>query len=603
MLQQGGLVVYKGRPARIAAVDAKLHIELADGGERRVRPKDVLGLHPGPLSNLAEVSPRTGDVQTVWELLAGETATIRELAELLFDEDTPSAAWAAWELLDEGVYFRGTPDALTSCTEEEVAAALASRQARAEKRQAEAAFVERVKAGQLGPDDGPLLEPVQALAMGSGAAGGLLKTLGRGETPENAHALLLELGHWDETVVPYPSRLGLALSPPEAQVAELPDDDRVDLTHLLAFAIDDEGSTDPDDALSFEGNRLYVHVADAAALVQPDSDADMVARGRGANLYLPDTTAHMLPSQVTDRLGLGLSEVSPALTIAMDATEDGQILAVEVLSSLIRAERLTYEQAESRLEHEPFASLDRLARASHERRMAAGAVDIVLPEVKVTVTDGQVHVLPMAPLRSRALVAEAMILAGQAAAQFAVSSDFAMPFSTQDPPDDADELPEGAAGMYALRRRMRPRQHRTAAGRHAGLGVDAYVQVTSPLRRYHDLVAHQQLRAHIQGEPIMPAQELLARIAAAQQVCRNVRKAERSSNQHWTLVYLMQHPGWEGEGIVVERRGPRSRLLLPSLGLEADAHLRDEAPLNATVRVQVREVVLPSLTVNLAVVA
>ena len=33
------------------------------------------------------------------------------------------------------------------------------------------------------------------------------------------------------------------------------------------------------------------------------------------------------------------------------------------------------------------------------------------------------------------------------------------------------------------------------AGPHSGLGIDAYVQVTSPLRRYNDCLVHRQLKA------------------------------------------------------------------------------------------------------------
>ena len=65
----------------------------------------------------------------------------------------------------------------------------------------------------------------------------------------------------------------------------------MDLTHLPAFAIDDEGSQDPDDAVFAEkvegGFRLFVHVADVAALVPPKSPLDEEALRRGANLYLP----------------------------------------------------------------------------------------------------------------------------------------------------------------------------------------------------------------------------------------------------------------------------------------------------------------------------
>ena len=35
------------------------------------------------------------------------------------------------------------------------------------------------------------------------------------------------------------------------------------------------------------------------------------------------------------------------------------------------------------------------------------------------------------------------------------------------------------------------------AGPHSGLGIDAYVQVTSPLRRYNDCLVHRQLKAFV----------------------------------------------------------------------------------------------------------
>lgn len=69
--------------------------------------------------------------------------------------------------------------------------------------------------------------------------------------------------------------------PPDVSLPVLPDEPRLDLTGLPAYAIDDEGNLDPDDAISLDGNRLWVHVADAAALVWSDSPADVEARGRG----------------------------------------------------------------------------------------------------------------------------------------------------------------------------------------------------------------------------------------------------------------------------------------------------------------------------------
>jgi exoribonuclease-2 len=49
---------------------------------------------------------------------------------------------------------------------------------------------------------------------------------------------------------------------------------------------------------------------------------------RGANLYLPEGIVNMLPTIVTDRLGLGLQPISPALSFGIRCDEQGEILDV-----------------------------------------------------------------------------------------------------------------------------------------------------------------------------------------------------------------------------------------------------------------------------------
>jgi exoribonuclease-2 len=130
---------------------------------------------------------------------------------------------------------------------------------------------------------------------------------------------------------------------------------------------------------------------------------------------------------------------------------------------------------------------------------------------------------------------------------------------------------------------------------HSGLGLDVYVRVTSPLRRYLDLVAHQQLRAFVRGAAPMDTQAVLERVGAAEAITGSVAYAERLARQHWTLVYLLQHPGWRGVGVVVEAKGPRATILIPELAWETKIHLRRELPLNSTVTLALTGVDLPML--------
>ena len=238
--------------------------------------------------------------------------------------------------------------------------------------------------------------------------------------------------------------------------------------------------------------------------------------------------------------------------------------------------------------------MHRLAQQNRARRDRQGAIPLDLPEVRIQASGDEVIIRPVLPLRSRDLVTEAMLMAGEAVGHYAIEQGIPVPFTTQGPPD-TDERPSDLAGMYGLRRLFRPSQQSGAPGTHAGLGMDTYVQATSPLRRYLDLVVHQQLRAHIRGESLLDAQEMLERIGATAAVAGTVRYAERMARKHWTLIYLDQRPDWRGHGILVEQRGRSGLALIPELDLEVRVHLRSEPPLNSEISLALRGVDLPAL--------
>ncbi len=593
-IPQNSLVLYKNAPARVAALGDKLDIELEDGRSLRVRPKDVALLHPGPLPSLrAWADLPAGEVEAACELLDGGQTTLTELAELIYGAYTPATAWAVWRLVDEGLYFQGTPEAINARPLAEVEQARIVRQAKAAEREAWNGFLQRARANRCAPEDARYLAEVEELIWGEREQSRVLQALECQQTPESAHALLLRLGYWNEQHNPWPRRAGVILYPPRIALTGLAQEPRLDLTGLPAFAIDDAGNLDPDDALSLDGNRLWVHVADVAALVAPDSPADVEARGRGATLYLPETTIPMLPDAALQQLGLGLQDISPALSFGLSLDTQGRVTEVEVTPSWVRVQRLTYEQVEAQLDQEPFRSLYEQAERHQARRRAGGAVFIDLPEVKIRVSAGQVDIQPLPRLRSRMLVAEAMVMAGEAAARFALERGLPFPFTTQEPVDAAERQPTSLAAMHALRRSMRPRQYSSQPGAHGGLGLEVYAQATSPLRRYLDLVAHQQLRALLRGADPLDAQTIVTRVGAAEAAAAGVRRAERLSRQHWTTVYLQQHPGWQGEGVLVEKRTPRSAVLIAALALETRVKVADSAAPDSVLPLRLTGVDLP----------
>jgi exoribonuclease II len=591
------LVLYKTRPARILQIDKKLEIELEDKQTVSVRPKDVILLHPDPLRHWADLQRPSGDPLTAWELLAGEETNLAELAELSFDRFTPASAWAIWEMVADGLYFSGSPEAIQVRTPEQVAAEQANRAAKAAEDAAWQAFVARAKTGHYLPEDETYLQEIVAVALEREERSRVMRGLGQAETAVNAHAFLLQIGYWTLQFNPYPLRFNLPTQSPQISLPPLPDEARRDLTHLTAVAIDDAESRDPDDAISLdEDGRLWVHVADPAAVIPPDSPADLEARARGATIYLPEGAVTMLPAAATDQLALGLAKKSPALSFGLRLNDNAEIVDVDVIPSWTRVVRWSYEEADAALDQgEPLlTALYQLAERYMARRRAQGSIELNLPEVKVWVeADGTVGLRPLPALRSRDLVREAMLMTGEAVAQFAQAREIPIAYTGQDAPDE--ELPEldSLAAMFAARRKMKAGQQRVSPVAHAGLGLPHYVQVTSPLRRYLDLVAHQQLRAFVQGRPLLDEAALVERIGAANAVVGDGRRAERFAIAHWTLVYLQQNPEWAGEGIIVDKRGSRDLVLIPDLAWEALLHVPGGRPLDSPISLKLHSVNLP----------
>ncbi|HXK57064.1 MAG TPA: RNB domain-containing ribonuclease, partial [Gammaproteobacteria bacterium] len=543
-------------------------ILLGGGKSKRVRAKDITLLHPGPLNDLSDLEQPEAEVAEAWELLGEETTDVKELAELIYGEYTPASAWGAWTRVAEGLYFEGDPERIRARSRARIEADIAERAAREAAEREWNGFIARLRSGNLGELDGQRLGEVEQLAFAQSEYSRILTALEYPENPVSAHRMLIDVGHWPETYNPYPRRFSLPLENPQITCPELPSEVRLDLTHLESFAIDDEASNDPDDAVSLDNGRIWVHVADVAALVKPDSELDLEARARAANLYLPEGITHMLPPAATVSLGLGLTDPSPALSFGFLLSGDARPTDLKVTPSWVKVMRKSYAEAEQLMDSQPFTELRRFAEMYRERRNREGAVDLDLPEVNVRVNaDGGIRIQPQQPLVSRALVTELMLMTGEAVAGFASDNGIAIPFATQPAPDNPHQ-PEDMAARYAYRRQMKPSQAKTLEAPHAGLGLSLYVRTTSPLRRYLDLVVHQQLRAFLSGRTLMPVTAVAERISASDLVSGKVRRAERLSNLHWKLLYLKQHPKWKGLGVVVEKQDQRLTVLIPELALE-----------------------------------
>ncbi|MDR2490148.1 MAG: RNB domain-containing ribonuclease [Spirochaetaceae bacterium] len=601
MIKQNSLAVYKGKCAIVRETGDKITISMQKTGEIKVREKDIIVLHPGPCTSLnaLETPLAQDEAPVIWELLeaenfgGGKPYTVRELAELIWNVWTPESAWAAYSLLREGVYFSGEPNAIQPRSAAEVQSSIAGRAAKEREVVQRGAFLERLKIRKLDlPADAAFLSDVEALAFGKTDKSKTMRDAGLGETPVEAHKLLLCCGAWDVFVNPFPSREGLLLKQAAAEIAPPPEEERADLSALEAFAIDNADSADPDDALSIERQGdiyiLYVHVSDPAASILPGSGADVEARNRGATAYLPEGVYRMLKESALPVFALGLSQITPALTFKLKLGLDGSLQEIDIFPSYVQVQRLTYCQAdrilngsagEAEIEggRQTLALLKRIAELNVRRRLSAGASIIDFPEVHITVKDGVVAIEPQKSFESAVVVRECMLMAGEGAARWALSRRLPFPYVSQETGDVPKAILDGLAGSYQLRRCMRPRLLSVKPSLHWGLGLDIYTQVTSPLRRYTDLVCHEQIRAALAGRQPLGEDEVLARLAVAERGSICAMRAERASCAHWTRVFLSDKIGSVWDAVVLDLKGTHTVMFIPQLGLEVQAAVHGSA--------------------------
>jgi len=595
LIKVNSLVLYKSKGAIVSEISGeKYSIRTSSGEKKSVRSKDIEFVHPGPCTAIPQL-PEIPSIELQLEnaeLMGSDTMEFADFTELLFGSFTPANALAAVELMNQNYCFRGTPAAgVTANSMEHIDSIRQKEQEKNAKQEARNALLERIRTGSILPEDHSALREIENVAYGESSSSRLMHDLNMEALPEKAQNLLLKLSVWNEfDNNPWPRRFAVSQTPEYPALPDaLPPEERLDLTHLAAYAIDDADSNDPDDAISFDAaeNLLWVHVADPAAVVPAESDLENFACEQGCTLYLPEKITTMLPPGSVEMFGLGLSEISPALSFGIKITSDGEVELQKLTLSNVKVTRMNYAQAEVLMSSGEFAPCVEALQKFQQRRIENNAVMIRLPEVKIKVntSERQITINDLERSPARELVANAMMAAGHAAAKFAVAHDIALPFAVQNDPE-MTERPDTVPGMYALRKSCRVSNLSTIPGKHAGLGLEPYARVTSPLRRYEDLLSHIQLRRFLAGAEPLSGSEIDERIAEAESAAVIRGKLERQCREYWTLVYLKENAPWQGEAIYVAKPDDRSVWLLPELAYEFKNRYNARIALGESVQVE-----------------
>ncbi len=389
---------------------------------------------------------------------------------------------------------------------------------------------------------------------------------------------------------------------------------RLDYQDSPAFTIDDEDTQEVDDALTvrWEGDEIVVgiHIADVSAFVTKGDTLDAEASRRSSTIYLPSITVPMFPEHLsTDLASLRTAVPRPAFTVEVRFDKQANRAGYRIALSTIHVQkRLSYDEADQIIESDPaLYTLHRIAKQLRDARSNRGAITFRRAELKIRVKGDEIQITKINPNSpSRFVVSEMMILANGLAADFASVNSIPVIYRTQEPREalavedtlspaldavdstktapwirrdpqrdlkspalDAVDSTAGRlrgsditlSGTYKavealaferLRKTFKRSRLSLTPGLHSGLGLGAYTQASSPIRRYADLVTQRQFTAMLSGVPVpYGREELLQILAAAETAEQEIRAIEDRSTNYWLLEYLARYKRGESLAAVV----------------------------------------------------
>ncbi|MDD3886506.1 MAG: ribonuclease R, partial [Victivallaceae bacterium] len=325
---------------------------------------------------------------------------------------------------------------------------------------------------------------------------------------------------------------------------------REDATNELVVTIDPVDAKDFDDALSLLPGKnanevvIGVHISDVAAYIAPKSKFDRCAAERGFSCYLPGRTLPMLPAALTASISLAAGQKSLAHSVYLTIDrKTGKVLAARRTHTLIEVKwRLDYEKVQEffdkgsapdawtpELKKLLSELLDITRRMRSERRRAEEFIDLALPEIRILCSENDNRILGLSVKTAREsenVVEECMLAANSAVGVELGEKSIAGLYRVHPEPDEekiaefsgvmsdsfgivpgnlADRkvvnkfiasLPDGPQKPVILNLLLRSLPRAGYAAKpalHFGLGKGRYSHFTSPIRRYPDLITHQQL--------------------------------------------------------------------------------------------------------------
>lgn len=630
-MSQGKIIEYINQSRFICCIclqdkGNRLHLLTPSNREVNLSPKRAILISDStmdalrPREELVELLKRTDrnrdrlkeqiDVKELWMLVNNEKESFsnKYLAQLVFgdtaDDDHISALVRA--LFKNRIYFKMKDGRFLPNSEEKVYQIIKQKEEEAireQKLKQAGVWLKAVREG-INAEGPPFKDEIIDLLIQVALYGNearnfkfgkeLLLLVGISDIRESRD-LLIELGVWEEDENLDLIRLGVESSFTEEQLeesarlarAETNFDGREDFRDLPTLTIDGPFTRDYDDALSIEivdeGLQIGIHIADVSAAILPDSLLDREAAARASSLFLPFRQIPMIPRDLSqDTLSLKKGCDRRVISLLTRFDKSGELIDYRFVPGVIRVQRqLNYEEVNETLGEEALLKeMYRISQYLQQERMKRDALSLSLPELRVKLNDDSSLSIESVDQNtpSRMIVAEFMILYNWLAARFCSDNQIPILFRRQPEPSERLSLEETGYVYYVFqqRRKLSPLQIDTSPGPHSGIGLNLYTNVTSPLRRYLDLVIQRQIGSFIAGDKLVYGEKELEEIRVfVEPVIRNLQLARRNRQRYWILKFLSQHQGETYRAVILDELKSKYRIVLSDFFLVTEIKRRN----------------------------
>lgn len=532
------------------------------------------------------------DIQELWEVLNTESEwlDIDTIAELSFEEepgcDEKSAVLRA--MFHDKLYFKFNHDKFFPFSEKQVNQLIAKREEQERKKRLIEVGGEWLKNNislsnpENPPEEIPVVKIISSYYLHENEsqdyeiAREIFKVAGI-EPGLKVFKFLVRLGIWDvhentdllkyEIESKFSNKINDIVKDFNPESLDLDLSKRRDLRGQKIFTIDGASTRDFDDAISFEvrdGKKWAgVHIIDVAHYVDKDTPLDRNARTRGSSIYMPDKKIPMLhPYFSENNASLVEGNDRPAISIYMEVSSDNSVESYEIVPSLINVtDQITYEKADELIknkEDEDLVSLHLVSEKLREERFAAHAVHISIPDVDVHVNkDNEIDIKVLdRETTSWQLVSEFMIKANSLMADFLKTNEIPAVFRGQGKPEN--RLYEGDKGTLLQQLLQRKEMSRviisTTPEPHCGLGANAYLTATSPIRKYYDLVCQRQIRSHFGFNEAYSEEEISEITAMLENTLTGINRVQFSRKRYWMLKALEEKRGEKEPALVINEK-------------------------------------------------